>query len=104
MAVRPMAGAPSLICKEPVSAKNAATLDAFWLHQAAVYLVAKSLRVAEFMGVLFEVQLVTVSSKSATILERICAFSSHCGATQSRKYPHSAMTSAIAAARASEVD
>jgi hypothetical protein len=33
---------PALIFSEPPSAKNAATLAAFRLHQAAVYFVANS--------------------------------------------------------------
>ena len=36
IAVRPIDGGPSLIVREPFSAKNEATLAAFWLHQAAV--------------------------------------------------------------------
>lgn len=42
IAARPAAGGPPLICSEPSSAKNAATLAALRLHHAAVYLVAKS--------------------------------------------------------------
>ena len=36
IASRPTAGELSLTCNDPVEAKNAATLDGFWLHQAAV--------------------------------------------------------------------
>jgi hypothetical protein len=33
IAARPTAGGPSLTLNEPFSAKNAATLSGFWLHQ-----------------------------------------------------------------------
>src|ERR1700693_4144309 len=52
IAVRPTEGLPSLIFSEPPSAKNAATLGAFWLHQAAVYRVANSCSWAGSMGFL----------------------------------------------------
>jgi len=42
IAALPTAGAPALIFSDPASAKNAATLDAHWLHQAALYLVPNS--------------------------------------------------------------
>jgi hypothetical protein len=41
VAERPTEGAPLLIWSEPASEKNAATLAAFWLHQAAVYRAPK---------------------------------------------------------------
>jgi len=42
IAARPTDGVPSLIVRDPCSAKKDATLAAFWLHQAAVYRAAKS--------------------------------------------------------------
>jgi hypothetical protein len=40
-----------LIFSEPSSAKNAATLAAFWLHQAAVYLEPNSFNWAAPIGI-----------------------------------------------------
>src|SRR5882762_9713139 len=51
IAVRPTEGAPSLIFSEPPSAKDAATLAAFWLHQAAVYLAPNSFNWTASMGI-----------------------------------------------------
>ncbi len=54
IAVRPKEGAPSLIFSEPPSAKKAATLAAFWLHQADVYFVANALNRAASIGILLD--------------------------------------------------
>src|SRR4051794_27939811 len=51
IAARPTHGVAALIFNAPSSEKNLATLSAFWLHQAAVYLVANSFNSAEFMTV-----------------------------------------------------
>ena len=42
IALRPIAGTPPLMVREPLGEKKAATLAASWLHQAAVYRAAKS--------------------------------------------------------------
>src|SRR5260370_208518 len=49
IAVRPTGGVPSLILSDPPSAKNEATLAAFWLHQAAVHRIANPFSFSEFM-------------------------------------------------------
>src|ERR1700730_13726035 len=69
IAVRPTEGLPSLIFSEPPSAKNAATLGAFWLHQAAVYRVANSCRLAGSIGFISDVQADNMISDSAISLE-----------------------------------
>jgi hypothetical protein len=49
IAARPTAGVASFILRDPFSAKNEATLAAFWLHQAAVYRAPKSFSLVESM-------------------------------------------------------
>ena len=58
IAVRPTEGDPSLIWREPAGEKNEATFDAFWLHQAAVYRVAKLFSSVNCMAVLCDVHAV----------------------------------------------
>jgi hypothetical protein len=50
IAVLPTEGRPSLIVRDPPAAKNTATLAAFWLHHAVVYLVPNFLKVALFIA------------------------------------------------------
>jgi len=56
IAVRPTEGDPSLIWREPAGEKNEATFAAFWLHQAAVYRVAKSFSLVNCMALLCDVR------------------------------------------------
>src|SRR5713226_4632038 len=68
IAVRPVEGRPLLIFREPPSAKNAATLAAFWLHQAAVYLVPNSFSWAVSIGNPLALQPASVSSDNAVTM------------------------------------
>jgi hypothetical protein len=54
-----------LIFSEPPSAKNAATLGAFWLHQAAVYLVPNSFNWAASIGIPLVLQPASVTNDTA---------------------------------------
>jgi hypothetical protein len=54
IAGRPTAGAPSLIVRDPCSAKNAATLAASWLHHAAVYFAPNSFNLSTSIAVSVE--------------------------------------------------
>jgi hypothetical protein len=63
-----------LILREPPSAKNAATLAAFWLHQAAVYLVPNSFSWAASIGIPLALQPASVTSDNAvTMITRMAA-------------------------------
>src|SRR5438132_9982093 len=63
MASRPTAGSFSFTLSEPFGAKNAATLAASWLPQAAVYRPARSRRLSESIGI-------RLRGQSAQVLER----------------------------------
>jgi hypothetical protein len=71
IAVLPTEGAPSLIFSDPPSAKNAATLAAFWLHQAAVYLAPNSCNFAVSIGISFELRAGTAASLNPAKLYRL---------------------------------
>jgi hypothetical protein len=71
IAARPTDGSPSLIFSVPPSAKNSATLAGFWLHQAAVYLVAKSLNCVVSIGISLDSQPARIAKENAvTIIAR----------------------------------
>ena len=67
MAILPAEGAPSLIVSDPLSAKNAATVAAFWLHHAAVYFVPNPFNLATSITVSTELHAASAADDKATM-------------------------------------
>jgi hypothetical protein len=67
IASRPTAASPVLIFKDPSVAKCAATLAAFWLHQADVYRVANAFIFSVSMGVGLEAHANNTTTAAAAV-------------------------------------